>query len=143
MGGRRAEKVGRQIVEALGQAVSRGLADPSIGLVTFTEADVSDDLRNARIFYSVLGDDQAREDCRIGLKRASGFLRRQVAQALSLRYAPQLRFEFDETLARAARIDSLLAPGAPALPQDSDRDPEVETVSGGDQRRDDEEPSGA
>ncbi|MFT5041617.1 MAG: ribosome-binding factor A [Hyphomicrobiaceae bacterium] len=145
MSKRRAQRVGSQIVQALGGALGRGLSDPLIGLVTFTDAVVNDDLSTARVFYSVLGDEQAREECREGLKRANGFLRREVAAVLSLRYAPELRFEFDESLTRAARIDSILAAQPPAQnsdeadaapdaehPPDSEADSEAESETGED-----------
>jgi ribosome-binding factor A len=118
--------VGKQIVQALGEILGRGMADPRIGLVTITAADVSDDLRNAKVYYSVIGEEESRHQARQGLKAASGYLRREVAQALSLRYAPQLRFEFDETLARAARIASLIEVGLPDAEADSGPDPEGE-----------------
>lgn len=118
MSGRRADRVGREIVQALAEIVARELSDPRVGMVTFTSADVSDDLRNARVFYSRLGDPSELPECAEALRRASGFLRRETARRLSLRYAPQLRFEYDETLTRAERLDNLLAGDRPRSSQD-------------------------
>ena len=108
MAGRRAERVGRQVVQALAAAVASGVGDPRLAGLTFTSATATDDLRTVRVFFTVFGDDAAIATAREGLKAASGFLRREVAHRLSLRYAPTLHFEFDESIRTAERIDKLL-----------------------------------
>ncbi|HEY2775441.1 MAG TPA: 30S ribosome-binding factor RbfA [Candidatus Binatia bacterium] len=108
MSGRRAERVGRQVVQALATVIEHGVHDPRLAGITFTSAKATDDLRTVRVFFSVLGDNVAVEAAREGLKAASGFLRREVAQRLELRYAPALMFEYDESIHTAERIDKLL-----------------------------------
>ncbi|HVN63997.1 MAG TPA: 30S ribosome-binding factor RbfA, partial [Candidatus Binataceae bacterium] len=73
----------------------------------------TDDLRRGRVYFSHLeGETHAREAV-AGFKSAAGFIRREITHALSLRFAPDLDFEFDPGLERAARIDALLKQGAP------------------------------
>jgi ribosome-binding factor A len=130
LSGRRAERVGRQIVQALAEIVEREVSDPRIGMITFTSAHASDDLRNVRVFYSRMGSAEDIEQCAEGLTRACGFLRRETARRLSLKHAPKLRFEYDETLSRAERLDSLLAADRADLSQKKP-EPEDEGEQGG------------
>lgn len=108
MAGRRAERVGRQVVQALASIVESGVHDPRLRAVTFTSATATDDLRTVRVFFTVFADDGARTEAAAGLKAASGFLRRELAHRLSLRYVPSLIFEYDESVLTAERIDRLL-----------------------------------
>ncbi|MFN2375854.1 MAG: 30S ribosome-binding factor RbfA [Candidatus Binatia bacterium] len=109
MAGRRAERVGRQVVQSLASVVESGVHDPRLFGITFTSASASDDLRNVRVFYTVFGEDKAvRDAARDGLKAASGFLRRELAHRMSLRYVPALSFEYDSTVYTSERIDQLL-----------------------------------
>ena len=88
------------------------IRDPRIGFATVTEVRVTDDLRIAKVFVSVYGDDTKREQSLQGLRAASGFLRREIAHRLELRTAPTLSFEIDATLEQASRIDTLLSAAA-------------------------------
>jgi ribosome-binding factor A len=106
MGSRRVEKVSRRIVHILAELAERGLRDPRVAGVTFTAARVTPDLRHARVFFTVINGDPA--ECAEGLARASAYLRRELARELALKYSPDLAFEYDETLDRAARIEDLL-----------------------------------
>ncbi len=113
MTSRRPERVARQITQALSSIVEKHVGDPRVQTVTFTAARVTPDLRNVRVYYSVLGSEQERAECAKGLASASGYLRREVTRKLGLRFAPVLSFEFDETLDRADRIGSLLGDTGP------------------------------
>ena len=86
----------------------RDIKDPRVGMVTLTAVELSDDLRHARIFFSCVGDEAARERSLNGLRSASGFIRAQVGRRLRLRYAPELTFLFDPTTEAAGRLASLL-----------------------------------
>jgi len=108
MPGRRAERVGRQVVQALATAVESDVHDPRLAGITFTSASATDDLHTVRVYFSVFGGEDAVAAARDGLKAASGVLRREVAHRLALRYAPSLIFEYDETISTAERIDKLL-----------------------------------
>lgn len=107
MAGRRAERVSRQVVQALASIVETGVHDPRLAGITFTGAVATDDLRTVRVFFSLF-DEAAVTNAREGLKAASGYLRRELAHQLALRYVPALHFEYDESLPTAERIDKLL-----------------------------------
>lgn len=108
MAGRRAERVGRQVVQSLATVVENGVHDPRLVGLTFTSAQATDDLRNVRVFFTVFGGAGAVTAAAEGLQKASGFLRRELAHRMSLRYVPNLHFEYDETLYKAERIEKLL-----------------------------------
>lgn len=84
--------------------------DPRIiGFVTVTGVDVTSDLRQARVFVSVMGSDPEKESTFQGLASTASHLRSLVGRTLRLRVAPEIQFKEDDSVARAARIESLLA----------------------------------
>ena len=105
-------RVGEEIRHALAWTMERGeLRDPVLQatLITITEVRVSPDLKNATAFVTPLGGGDADViEILKALKRASGYLRRMIAQTLNLRYAPSLAFERDESFDEAGRIATLL-----------------------------------
>jgi ribosome-binding factor A len=107
---RRADRVAEAIREEIATFLSADAKDPRISrLTTVTGVDVTRDLRHAKVFVSVLGTDEERAATFEGLASAMGHLRTRVARALRLRLAPEISFHLDETVARAARIETLLA----------------------------------
>jgi len=104
----RQEKVQAQLVEEISEIIQRELRDPRLGFVTLTGAEVSRDLRHAKIFVSVMGDEKARRDSLKALNSAVGLLRGEFARRARLRVAPELEFRFDEGIDRGARIFELL-----------------------------------
>jgi tRNA-2-methylthio-N6-dimethylallyladenosine synthase len=111
--GRRPERVAEMVLRELSQLLLRDLRDPRLRGVTLTRVKMSDDLRHGSVFFSHLeGQVHARESIN-GFRSASGFIRRQIGQALQLRYTPQLDFEFDPGPENAARVDELLRANRP------------------------------
>ena len=106
--GRRPERVAELVLREISQMLLRDLKDPRLRGVTITGVKVSDDLRHARIFFSHLEGAPHADAVIAGFESAAGFIRRQIGRALSLRYTPDLAYEFDPGLERAARIDTLL-----------------------------------
>jgi ribosome-binding factor A len=94
--------------EILGEALAQDLKDPRIGFVTVTDVKTTSDLRQARVFVSVLGDEATREATMNGLQSAHGFLQRHVAAKLRLKNTPTLSFHYDDTAERAMRVERLL-----------------------------------
>jgi ribosome-binding factor A len=92
----------------LSDAISTDLKDPRVGFVTVTGVKTSADLRHARVYVSVLGDEPARQASLDGLRSAHGFLQRRVAAELTLKHTPALTFEYDESVDRGMRISSLI-----------------------------------
>jgi ribosome-binding factor A len=104
----RMRRVNEAILEILGDAIATELKDPRIGFVTVTAVDTSPDLRSARVYVSVLGDEPAREATLAGLQSAHGFLQGRVAGELRMKRTPELHFVLDETAERAARLERLI-----------------------------------
>ena len=86
----------------------RKIKDPRIRLATITEVEMESNLRVARIYYSVQGDENTRRTADEGLRSARGYIKRELARALGIRIMPELIFEFDSSMARAHRIGELL-----------------------------------
>lgn len=107
---RRADRVGEAIREEIATFLTESAKDPRIvGFVTVTGVEVSQDLRHAKVFVSVMGSDAERASTFEGLESTASHLRSRVGRALRLRMAPEIQFKEDESVARAARIESLLA----------------------------------
>jgi ribosome-binding factor A len=117
---RRPDRVAEAVREEIAAFLAGGVKDPRVtGLVTVTGVEMSRDLAQATVFVSIYGDDADRETTMEGLQSVASGLRGRVGRALKLRLAPVIIFKTDDTVARAARIESLLAsvkpkPDAPA-----------------------------
>lgn len=94
--------------DLLAELLMRRVRDPRVEGVSVTAVEVSRDLAVAKIYYSVLGDEAARRLAQRGLENVGGFLRREAGRRLRLRTTPELRFVFDASLARGARVEELL-----------------------------------
>jgi ribosome-binding factor A len=105
----RMRRVDEAVRAVLSDAISKDLKDPRVGFVTVTAVKTSPDLRHARVYVSVLGDEPARAASVDGLRSAHGFLQSRLASELTLKHTPTLTFEYDETVDRAARINELLS----------------------------------
>jgi ribosome-binding factor A len=105
---RRTEQIGEAIREEVASIISQGLKDPRIGFVTITRAQVTPDLRHAKIFFGVLGDTAQRDKTQAGLRQAAGFIRREVGKRLKLRFTPELTFQYDVGIDATDRVARLL-----------------------------------
>ena len=109
MSGDRMRRVDEAIREVLSDALgSSGLKDPRIGFVTVTDVKTTADLRQARVYVTVLGDQQQRESSLAGLQSAHGVLQRRVSRELRMKRTPTLEFRYDDTTDRAMRMEELL-----------------------------------
>ncbi len=108
MQGSRPARIGEEIRQELSELLMREVKDPGIGFITITYVKVSPDLQVARAYYTLIGDENARKQTARALERATPFLRRQIAGRLRLRRAPELTFQFDESVEREQRIEALL-----------------------------------
>jgi len=103
----------RRVNEAVREVVSAHIAgdlkDPRIGFVTVTGVETTPDLRSARVYVSVLGDDSQRQDALAGLTSARGFLQAQVGSELRMKRTPTLQFVNDESIERGMRMEELLS----------------------------------
>ena len=103
----RPQKLGDQIQRELSGLIRLELRDPRVGMLTITAVDVSPDLSHAKVFFTMLEKDRL-EDTLLGLKRAAGFLRSQLARRIKLYTTPELRFEYDESVEYGDRLSRLI-----------------------------------
>jgi ribosome-binding factor A len=106
--GSRPERVADQIRGELALLLAREVHDPGIGFVTLTRVQVTPDLQLARVFFTALGDEQARRNSERALGRAAPFLRRQIGSRLRLRRTPEITFIYDDSIAGQDRIEQIL-----------------------------------
>ncbi len=104
----RSYRVGELIIKHISEIISRGLKDPRIGFVTITAVDVTQDLRYAKVFYTVIGTDRERKETAVGIEKATPYIRRQLASKLTIRHTPELTFVYDESIEYGDHIASLL-----------------------------------
>jgi ribosome-binding factor A len=104
----RMRRVNEAVREVVSVRLAEGLRDPRIGFVTVTSVDTSPDLRQARVYVSVLGNDEERAETLAGLESAHGLLQQAVATELRMKHTPTLQFVFDESIDRGMRISELL-----------------------------------
>jgi ribosome-binding factor A len=115
MGHARRERVADALREEIAGLLRHEVRDPRVGFVTLTGVEVSPDLSHARVFITVLGDEEARSNSLEALNGASGFLQRQIFKRLRLKKALMLTFQFDNAVQSGIRIEELLGQihGAP------------------------------
>ena len=104
----RMRRVNEVVREVISGAIATDLQDPRIGFVTVTAVETSPDLRSARVFVSVLGDEDEREATLAGLRSSHGPLQSAIAAELRMKRTPTLSFHYDDSIERGARITSLL-----------------------------------
>ena len=116
----RMRRVNEAVREVLSAQLAAGLKDPRIGFVTVTGVETSPDLRNARVYFSVLGDQDARDDALAGLRHSKGFLQSVINSELRMKRTPTLDFVYDTTGERAARLSRLIDEVAPTDPPEEE-----------------------
>jgi ribosome-binding factor A len=104
----RMRRVDEAMRAVLSDAIAKELKDPRVGFVTVTGVQTSPDLRHARVYVSVLGDEATRSASLEGLRSAHGFLQRRLAAELTLKHTPALTFAYDDSVDRGMRISQLL-----------------------------------
>lgn len=109
MAAARMRRVNEAIREVVSGHISEDLSDPRIGFVTVTAVDTSPDLRSARVFVTVLGEQAEREEALAGLDSSRGYLQAQLASEVRMKRTPTLEFVYDESTDRGLRISQLLA----------------------------------
>lgn len=104
----RARRLGDQIQRELTELLRRDVKDSRIGNVTITGVDVTGDLRTAKVFYLVFGQDGPNPQVQRGLESAAGFLRNALSKSLMIRYTPTLSFELDTSIEHGVRLSQLI-----------------------------------
>ena len=106
---KRADRIADLILKELAEVLLRRVKDPRLTEITLTNVEVSPDLRHAKVYYSLLGDEEKRSKAAVGLESARGFVKRELGKRLQLRRMPDISFYFDASLEHGSQIDRLLA----------------------------------
>ena len=104
----RIEKVNEMMKREISVMLLQELRDPRLMFVTVTDVEVSRDLQHARVFYSVLGNEQKLAEVEDALHKAKGYVRRFIGQRITLRYTPEIDFVYDKTVQYSDRIEQTL-----------------------------------
>lgn len=106
---RRSEQISKLITRGISELLEREINDPRLGaLISVTQVSVSADLRYAKIFVSILGDETSKRDMLAGFNAAAGFFRKELSSYLRLRYVPELSFHYDNSIERGVHLVSLI-----------------------------------
>ena len=105
---KRADRVSEAIKREVSLMITQDVKDPRVHFVTVTEVKTTDDLRYAKIYVSVLGDDQTRKESMEGLAHAKGFIRSELGRRIGLRYTPDIQFFPDNSLDHSIKIRTLI-----------------------------------
>ena len=106
---KRADRVAELIMAEMSDIIFKEVKDPRVHGVTITAVKVTDDLRNAKIFFVEMGKDECSFEIRTGLDRATNFVRRELGKRLKLHFVPEITFIHDQSFGYGSRIDKLLA----------------------------------
>jgi len=116
----RSDRAAELIRAATTKILREEVQDPGLGFVTITQCEVSRDLQNAKIYYTILGDNDARLKAEAAFERARPFLRSRIGEEIDLRSVPEVLFRYDRSTDNAMRIDEILA-GLPELQKDDEK----------------------
>jgi ribosome-binding factor A len=122
----RPERVAEQIRVDVADILQRELKDPRLGLVTCTRVDVTNDLRHAKIYVSILGEEAEQKSSMEALKSGTGYVRRLLTSRLGLRVSPEIVFLFDPSVEYSIRLEGLIeetklrSPTEPSEPPEDD-----------------------
>ena len=104
----RQEKLGELFAAELSDLLRTRVKDPRVGFASITHVEVSGDYRHAKIYVSVMGSDEERDNTMKALKHATGFLRHELASRIVLRYMPEIVFKLDTSIEQGSRILALI-----------------------------------
>ncbi|HBA89140.1 MAG TPA: ribosome-binding factor A [Geobacter sp.] len=105
---KRSDKVGEAIHKIISELLIKGLKDPRIGFVTITGVKATADLRQATVYFTVHGGEDEKRNSEAGLNSAKGFIRKEIGQALKMRFIPEIFFRYDTSLDYGQHIESIL-----------------------------------
>lgn len=118
---RRQERISEFLKEQISQVILHKLSDPRLGFVTVTKVETAPDIKSAKVYISVLGDDAVVRRTMRGLENSKGYIQAEVASKLSTRYSPVFSFYLDSSLKQSLHISKLLSE---VLGEDGERSPD-------------------
>ncbi len=104
----RIEKLQELIKQEVGKMLLYDIKDPRIGFVTVTDVEMTGDLREAKIFISIMGDDEKISETLEGINSALGFIRREIGKRIKIRFTPEISFALDKSLDYSEHIQKIL-----------------------------------
>lgn len=104
----RMEKVNNQMRREISTIIQQELSDPRMAFITVTHVDVSPDLKNAKVYFSVLGDSNNIKDAGLVLNNARGLIRHMVSQRIQIRHTPEIHFVHDQSISINAKIEETI-----------------------------------
>ncbi|WP_025028666.1 30S ribosome-binding factor RbfA [Caldalkalibacillus mannanilyticus] len=108
MGNVRANRVGEEMKKELSQILQRELKDPRIGFITVTAVEMTGDLSQAKVFLTILGSEEQKENTLKAIGKAAGFIRSELGKRIRLRHTPELIFKVDESIEYGSKIERIL-----------------------------------
>jgi ribosome-binding factor A len=114
----RSQRVSEQIRRELAELIRLEVKDPRVGFITLTDVEVSADFAHAKVFFSSMTGEEGLEEIKLGLRRASGFLRRELGRRIRIHTLPELHFEYDKSIEQGSRLSALIDD---AVRSDADR----------------------
>ncbi len=122
--GNRQRRLGQLLKQEISELLAREIKDPRIAFVSITSVDVAPDLRHAKVYISVLGSESERKSTIAGLRSAAGYIRRELGSRLSLKYAPEIRIMYDDSIEEGSRILALIQSVVPEQEEEQAPDDE-------------------
>jgi ribosome-binding factor A len=105
----RSERVAEEIKKAVSQIINNEIKDPRVsGLISVTKVEMTKDLRHAKIFLSIYGEESEKQKVFEGLKNAEGFIRKELAHRVRMKFIPEISFKMDESIEYGIHIYKLL-----------------------------------
>jgi len=104
----RVSRIGEQMKKELSQIIQQEIKDPRIGFVTVTGVEVTGDLQQAKVYVSIMGNEEQTENSLAALQKAKGFLRTEVGRRVQLRHTPELLFKIDKSIEYGSKIETIL-----------------------------------
>ncbi|MBF8436663.1 30S ribosome-binding factor RbfA [Halanaerobiaceae bacterium Z-7014] len=104
----RQRRLSELLKEEISDIILKEVKDPRIGFVSITDVELSGDLRHAKIFFSIIGDQSERDDTLDGLKKATGFIRKLVGERITVYHTPELVFKYDDSIEHGIHISNLI-----------------------------------
>ena len=106
---RRTDRINEQLREEISMLLTRSIKDPRLnGVISITRVVSSNDLRSARVYISVMGDQQTKQDALLGIRSAASFLRRELRDRINMKHTPFLTYELDDSLEEADQLLRLM-----------------------------------
>lgn len=104
----RIERIEEELRQQISLIVQQELRDPRIGFVTITSVEITRDLRDAKIYFTVMEAEKSLDYTRKGLDKAAGYVRKLIGQRMRIKFTPRISFVYDDSLARRGRIDDII-----------------------------------